>query len=184
MSTLIWIKNESSVLIMICFLSFCMPSQFKINFKILFFIIFSIILLNKFLLFNYFDFPHNVQSGSYENLKIENFFDFINIKSFLLITKYLIYGFFEIPSYFLSIVFLIIILKINKINYFNNFLLYSFIFSTIFLYVAFLFNSNPLEWLLNASLNRIMLQTSGFFIIVIPLFYDSFLKKYIQQKFY
>ena len=86
--------------------------------------------------------------------------------------------------YPLSIFFLIILFKLDKKNKFYNFLLYSFIFSIVFLYSAFLLSSFPLEWVLWTALNRIMFQTSAFFIILIPLFYNFLLKKYSQKKFY
>jgi len=182
MSILIWIKNESTVLILICLLSFLMSRQFKINFKILSILFISVLLISKYFLFDYLELPHNIQTGPYDNLKIENFSEIISIKRFLLITKYLIFGFFEIIVYFLSIVLLVIMLKYNKINKFNIFLLHSFIFSIIFLYSAYLLFPYPLHLILNISLNRLMFQTSGFFIITIPLFYNFFLKKHVHKK--
>ena len=49
------------------------------------------------------------------------------------------------------------------------------ILSLGFILLAFLLTSFPLEWHLWVALDRIMFQTSGFFIILIPLLYD-FLK--------
>ena len=184
MSILMWIKNESSVLIMIFLLSFLMIKKFKINYKIFFSIAFLILLLSKYILFSYLGLSHDIQSGNYEYFRIENLFEFVNVKRFILISQYLIYGFFEMLIYPLSIFFLIILFKLDKKNKFYNFLLYSFIFSIVFLYSAFILNSFPLEWVLWTALNRIMFQTSAFFIILIPLFYNFLLKKYSQNKFY
>jgi|TARA_B110000438_G_scaffold91326_1_gene90837 hypothetical protein len=181
MSILIWIKNESTVLILICLLSFLMSKQFKIDFKILSILFISGLLISKYFLFDYLELPHNIQTGPYDNLKFENLSEIITIERFLLISKHLIFGFFEMIIYFLSIILLIIMLKYNKIKRFNIFLLHSFIFSIIFLYSAYLLFPYPLHGILNISLNRLMFQTSGFFIITIPLFYNFFLKKYVQK---
>ena len=128
MSILIWIKNESTVLILICLLSFLMSKQFKIEFKILSILFISGLLISKYFLFDYLELPHNIQTGPYDNLKFENLSEIITIERFLLISKHLIFGFFEMIIYFLSIILLIIMLKYNKIKRFNIFLLWDTLF--------------------------------------------------------
>ncbi len=178
---LIWIKNESSIFAIIFILTFLTIKEFKINFKILFLVGCGILFLAKYYLFDLFNLSHDIQSGNYEHFKIENFFDFINIQRFFLVSQYLTFTFIEMLIYPLTIIFLIILLKFNKKNQFYNFLFYSFILNIVFLYAAFLLSYFPLEWVLKVSLYRIVFQSSAFFVILIPLFYNFLLNKYSKK---
>jgi hypothetical protein len=51
-----------------------------------------------------------------------------------------------------------------------------FIIGFGFFMAAFLLTSFPLEWVLWVSMNRIIFETSGLYVILVPLFYD-FLKR-------
>ena len=183
MNILIWIKSESSVLIMIFLLSFLMIKEIKINIKVLFFVIFGSFLISKYYLFDYMGLAHEIQKGNYEFFKIEDFFKFVNFERIALISKYILYGFFDIIIYPVSLLLIFIIFKFDKKSNFNIFLLFNLLFCSGFLYSVFLLTSFPLEWHLKTALNRIMFQTSGFFLITLPLFYNFLLKKKIFKEF-
>ena len=64
----------------------------------------------------------------------------------------------------------------DKKNKFVLPFLFMFIFGTCFFTLAFLLNSLPLEWVLWLALDRVIFQTTGLYVILIPLFY-VFLKR-------
>ena len=66
----------------------------------------------------------------------------------------------------------IMLKKFQQKNSFILFMVSLLVLSLGFILLAFLLTSFPLEWHLWVALDRIMFQTSGFFIILIPLFYD------------
>ena len=51
-----------------------------------------------------------------------------------------------------------------------------FILGLGFFMLAFLLTSFPLKWVLWLAMDRIIFETSGLYVIIVPLFYD-FLKR-------
>ncbi|MDA7812505.1 hypothetical protein N8958_01945, partial [Candidatus Pelagibacter sp.] len=90
--------------------------------------------------------------------------------------KYIFFYSLEVLIYPISITILLILINSDKKNSFILFVINLLVLSLGFILLAFLLTSFPLEWHLWVALDRIMFQTSGFFIILIPLFYD-FLKR-------
>jgi hypothetical protein len=175
--SLIWIKNETAVLIVISVSSFLFSCHSKINLKLkLFFATFALFAI-KYFLFKYIGLSTHIQKGNYETLQFSELINFINLERFFLIGKYLFFGAFETIIY-LAIIPILIIFSIKQNNKsFFRFLLFCFIFSFLFLIAAFLLTTFPLEWHLKTALNRLMFETCGFFIILFPIFYSTFLKK-------
>jgi hypothetical protein len=179
MGILIWIKNETSIIIMIFLLSFLMIKRIDKYIKILFFSVFGFFLICKSYIFNYVGLANKMQKGNYEFFKVENFFEFINIDRIFSISKFIIFGFFDVLIYPISFLLIFVMLKFEKKKNFNTFLVFNLLFSFGFLYAAFLFTSFPLEWHLKTSLNRIMFQTSGLSLIALPIFYNFLSNKKI-----
>ena len=57
-----------------------------------------------------------------------------------------------------------------------------FILGLGFFMSAFLFTSFPLKWVLWVSLDRVMFETSGLYVILVPLFYDFLKRKKILNN--
>ncbi len=175
--SLIWIKNETTVLIAISIFSFFFSYHSKINLKLKLLFVTFVLFVIKYFLFKYIGLSTHIQKGNYETLKISELINFINVDRFLLIVKYLFFGAFETIIY-LAIIPILIIPAIKQSNKsFFRFLLLCFMFSLLFLITAFLFTTFPLEWHLKTALSRLMFETCGFFIILFPIFYSLFLKK-------
>ena len=175
--SLIWIKNETAVLIVISISSFFFSYQCKIILKLKLFFVTLALFVIKYFLFKYIGLSTHLQKGNYETLKISELLNFINPERFFLIGKYLFFGAFETIIY-LAIIPILIIFAIKQNNKsFFRFLLFCFMFSFLFLIAAFLLTTFPLEWHLKTALNRLMFETCGFFIILFPMFYSLFLKK-------
>ena len=73
-------------------------------------------------------------------------------------------------------------IKYDKKNIFILPFSLMFIIGFGFFMAAFLLTSFPLEWVLWVSMNRIIFETSGLYIILVPLFYDFLKRKKIFKK--
>ena len=71
--------------------------------------------------------------------------------------------------------------RYDKKNIFVLPFLFMFILGFGFIISAFLLSSFPLKWVLWVSMDRIIFETSGLYIILVPLFYD-FLKRNLFFK--
>ena len=174
-NSLIWIKNEGTVLAMIFLGSIFLLKNVRFHVKIFLLSSFMFLILGKYFLFDYIGLANEIQKGNYENFRIQNFFDFINLNRIFLVFKYILFYSLEVLIYPISIIILLILINFDKKNPFILFMVSLLILSLGFILLAFLLTSFPLEWQLWVALDRIMFQTSGFFIILIPLLYD-FLK--------
>jgi len=177
---LLWVKNESIVLITISLLSFFITSKFKTKNKIIFLFIFLSFLTTKYIIYYYFELPIYLQKDNYENFNINNLDQFINLERFLLISKYLFYGLLETLILPFAAFSLLILIIFDKKNNLYIFLLSSLIFGIFFVFIIFFTTSFPIEWHLKTSINRIIFQISGFFIILIPLIYNFLSKKRLR----
>ncbi|WP_023649003.1 hypothetical protein [Candidatus Pelagibacter ubique] len=179
-NSIIWIKSESTVLIIIFLFSLILVKEINFKIKILMTLVFIFLLLNKFYIFGFLDLSHEIQKGNYEYFKISNFFDFINFPRAILTLKYIF--FYSLDNLILpvSIISSVVMLKYDKKNIFILPFSFMLVLGFGFFMAAFLLTSFPLEWVLWVSLSRIIFETSGLYIILIPLFYD-FLKR---KKFF
>ena len=175
-NSIIWIKSESTVLIIIFLLSIFLMSQINLKIKILMTLFFLILLLNKYYIFDFVGLSHEIQKGNYEYFKMSNFFDFINFPRAILTLKYIIFYSLDHLIFPITMVCLLIMIKYDKKNIFILPFSLMFILGFGFFMAAFLLTSFPLEWVLWVSMNRIIFETSGLYVILVPLFYD-FLKR-------
>jgi len=181
-NSIIWIKSESTVLIIIFLLSIFLMSQINLKIKILMTLFFLILLLNKYYIFNFVGLSHEIQKGNYEYFQISNFFDFVNFPRFMLIAKYIFYYSFDNIIFPIAMISLFVMKKYDKKNKLILPFLFMFILGLGFFILAFLLTSFPLQWVLWVALDRIIFETSGLYIILIPLFYDFLKRKKIFNK--
>jgi hypothetical protein len=175
-NSIIWIKSESTVLVMIFLLSTFSIHKINIKNKLMMALVFIILLLNKYYIFSFIDLSHAIQKGNYEYFQISNFFDFVNFPRIILILKYIFFYSLDNIIFLITMASFLVILKYDKKNIFILPFSFMFILGLGFIMTAFLLSSFPLEWVLWVSLDRIIFQTCGLYIILIPLFYD-FLKR-------
>ena len=119
---------------------------------------------------------HEIQKGNYEYFKMSNFFDFINFPRTILIMKYIFFYSLDNVIFLITMASLLVMIKYDKKNIFILPFSLMFILGLGFFMAAFLLTSFPLEWVLRVSLDRIIFETSGLYVILVPLFYD-FLKR-------
>ena len=172
---LLWVKNEGIFyfFFIILYLIYFVPTRKKLLILLLFlslvFIRFTLFykltgnldLLNLGL-FN--------DSNSFIDFSLTNF-----IGEILLITQHIIIAFFKYPIWL--IFFLSLFLK--KMEKKEMYILYFGTVSLIFIYAAFLSSKTDLYWHVTGSLDRIVIQIFGFFMI-----FMSYRLKYFSKKFF
>jgi len=175
-NSILWIKSEGTVLIAIFLLSMVLMNQINFKIKIIITLVFISLLLYKYYIFNFIGLSHEIQKGNYEYFKIYDFFDFVSFSRIILVVKYLLFYSLNNVIYILTIFILMVMTKHDKKNIFILPFSLMFILGLGFFMSAFLFTSFPLKWVLWVSLDRVMFETSGLYVILVPLFYD-FLKR-------
>ncbi len=182
-SSIIWIKSESSVLIMIFLIPMLLLKELSLKIKIIFLLIFLFLLLKKYYIFSEIGLSHEIQKGNYEYFQIVNFFEFVNFSRIVLVLKYIFFYSLNNIVYPLFLLSFLIFFKLDKKNIFFKYNFFTFVLSFGFFMVAFLLSSFPLEWVLWTALDRIMFETSGLFIILFPLSYELLKKKNFKFNF-
>jgi len=175
-NSIIWIKNESTVLIIIFLLSLILIKEINFKIKFMMALAFTFLLLSKFYIFSFIDLSHEIQKGNYEYFKISNFFDFINFSRAALIIKYIFFYSLDNIIFPITMLSLFIMIKYDKKNIFILPFSLMFILGLGFFMAAFLLSSFPLKWVLWVAMDRIIFETCGLYVILVPLFYN-FLKK-------
>ena len=180
-NSIIWIKSESTFIVVIFLLSIFLLKEIDKKIKIMMILVFMLLLLSKYYIFNFIGLSHEIQKGNYEYFQISNFFDFINFSRAILIIKYMFFYSLDNIIFILTFVLLMIMTRYDKKNIFVLPFLFMFILGFGFFISAFLLSSFPLKWVLWVSMDRIIFETSGLYIILVPLFYD-FLKRNLFFK--
>jgi len=180
-NSIIWIKSESTFILVIFLLSIFLLKEIDKKIKIMMILVFMLLLLSKYYIFNFIGLSHEIQKGNYEYFQISNFFDFINFSRAILIIKYMFFYSLDNIIFILTFVLLMIMTRYDKKNIFVLPFLFMFILGFGFIISAFLLSSFPLKWVLWVSMDRIIFETSGLYIILVPLFYD-FLKRNLFFK--
>ena len=179
-NSILWIKSESTILVTIFLLSIFSMNQINFKIKIMMTSVFIFLVLYKYFIFDFIDLSHELQKGNYEHFQISNFFDFVNFPRIILVVKYIFFYSLNNIIYILTIASLLIMAKHDKKNIFILPFSFMFFLGLGFFMSAFLLNYSPLKWVLWVALDRIMFETSGLYVILVPLFYD-FLKR---KKFF
>lgn len=173
-TSLIWIKNDSLILMTIFVFSFYFIEKIKLNTKFKFTAIIILIILSKYLIFKFFSLPNVLQKGNYELLHINNFLSFLSVDRIGSIFKYLFFSLFQVVIFPLSI--LCIYFIKNKNLVFFNFLTRQFIIAIFIIFFVFLLTSIPINFHLYTAMSRIIFQVSSLFVISIFILYKNILK--------
>jgi hypothetical protein len=175
---ILFIKNDALVIIFI-FLSSLLLIKIKITDKLKFVFIIFFVIFFKYLVFSYVNLNNYLQEDNYQNISIAKLLEFFNSERILMILKYLFFAFLDNPLFLIGGLFLTILFKNYKNNKFYLFILLSYLFSVLFIFMAFFLTSLPIEFHLKTAVSRVLFECSGFFLILIPIFFNkiSYLKK-------
>ncbi|MDC0216101.1 hypothetical protein OAJ75_03315, partial [Candidatus Pelagibacter sp.] len=183
LNLLIWTKQEGVIFSLFFVVILLLNNFFSSNEKIYFSLI--IILL---LFFNgYFSISssnENYLGSFFVNLisNDSNFFssfqfDFsIILKKLFYISLYIFKAFIKYPIWFIILpIFCFLIYKRDKSPIYQKILIFGIMNLALIFYI-FLFHSSDFIWLLKVALDRVVFQTTGFYCIVIILFFKKYYK--------
>ena len=179
---ILWTKQEGffyNIILSLVFIFFC-NKNYKIRFLFLLFVLISM-LLQIYL--------KNIFIGSFEfNEKIlhQDLFKYLNVTHFFdtltLISKHIIISMFKYPIWILVFLILVFSKFFNNDNYFVNYSLFYLIIFFLFVYAIYFQTRMNLEFLLPITIDRILLQGSGFMIYPLLLYFENFIQKRFFKK--
>ncbi len=170
LNLILWSKQEGLAYITILQIVFLTTKYISVKKKIisiLFFI--SLILFKTNLSFNHlFDDPH------FNFNEILNFNFDLMIYKFLFISKHILISFIKYPIWILIFVtyFYLIFTKSLKQNFLNKIYLFGFLNLTL-IYFVFLTTTSDFEWLVKVTLDRMVFQTTGFYLVLFSIFFNK-----------
>jgi hypothetical protein len=169
---LIWSKQEGVVYSIIIFLTYFFTFKKEFKNKLLIFLSLSLLIFIYF----YLNFLFKGNTFFHEPI-VNSFYKIKNIKifidSFLLISLHLLKSLMQHPLTIISILILLYLLFSKKLNFTRiNYILLFFIFNIILIYAIFYHSQYSLESLLGPVLGRLILQTSGFYLISFVYFFN------------
>ena len=174
---ILWTKQEGffyNIILSLVFFVFC-NKNYKIRFLFVFFIFISIFLqiYLKNIFIGSFHFNEKVfHPNLLEYLNISHLFD-----TFVLISKHIIISSFRYPIWILVIFILLFSKVINKDDYLINYSLFYLIVFFGFVYAIYFQTRMDLDFLLPITIDRILLQGSGFMIYPLLLYFDKIINR-------
>ncbi len=174
---ILWTKQEGffyNLILSSVFIFFC-NKNYKIRFLFLVLVTISLILQI---------YLKNIFIGSFEfNEKIlhRELLEYLNISNFLstfiVISKHIIISIFRYPIWILILFILFFSKFINRDKYFNNYSIFYLFLYFIFVYSIYFQTRMDLDFLLPITIDRILLQGSGFMVYPILLYFENFINK-------
>jgi hypothetical protein len=169
---LFWSKQEGVVYSLIIFFTYIFAFKTEFKDKVITFLFLSLIFFFYFYLNSLFKgnaFFHEPIINTFDKLKNINIF----INSFFLISLHLLKSLIQHPTTIISISLLLLLLFNNKLNFLRiNYILFFFVFNIILIYAIFYHSQYALETLLGPVLGRLILQTSGFYLVSFVYFFN------------
>ncbi|MDC0641794.1 hypothetical protein OAP12_02130, partial [Candidatus Pelagibacter sp.] len=174
---ILWTKQEGffyNIILSLLFFVFC-NKNYKIRLLFIFLIFISIFLQI---------YLKNIFIGSFHfNEKVfhPNLLEYLNVfhlfDTFVLISKHIIISSFRYPILILVFFVLFFSKVINKDDYFINYSLFYLVFFFGFVYAIYFQTRMDLDFLLPITIDRILLQGSGFMIYPLLLYFDKIINK-------
>jgi hypothetical protein len=182
MNLLLWSKQEGIFYLILLLLTFTISINFKIKEKIIIFLSLLFIIILHIYIEYYFK-----GSKSFHEPIVNNFEKLKDIKLFIFsamyITEGLMIGFIKRPIILICI-FSYIFLKFYRKKNFStyDFFLVFFIINILFIFSIYIHTHHGLESILPHTLGRLLIHTSGFYLISIIYLFNFFNKKNAIKK--
>ena len=178
---LMWFKDEGLFYFVILIGVFIFYQKIKFNSLIL--SLFALILIFLQYLTQQYLIEIYALQESINDINFSHFFDLIFLlERVLLISKYLLISIIKYPIWivFLFSIFVLKILNFNK-KVINFYIIKLIIFFN-FLYIIYILHPQTSEFLLSVTLDRLLFQISGFFILPIIMFFHYFISDKLNKK--
>ena len=174
---IMWTKQEGFFYTLILSLVFIFFSNKNYKIRLLFLFLVLVSLLLQIYL-------KNIYIGSFEfNEKIlhDELLQYLNISNFIstfaLISKHVIISIFRYPIWILILFILIFSKFINKDDYFVKYSIFYLFLYFSFVYAIYFQTTMDLDFLLPITIDRILLQGSGFIVYPLLLYFENFINK-------
>jgi hypothetical protein len=169
---LIWSKQEGVIYSVILFLTYIFTFKTEFKNKVLTFLFLTLI----FFFYFYLNFLFKGNIFFHEPI-INSFYKFKNIKifidSFFLISLHLFKSLIQHPTTIISTLLLLLLLFTKKLKFLSiNYILLFFVLNIILIYAIFYHSQFPVESILGPVLGRLILQTSGFYLVSVVYFFN------------
>jgi hypothetical protein len=169
---LIWSKQEGVIYSAILFLTYISSFKTDLKNKLLTFLFLSFIVFFYF----YLNFLFKGNIFFHEPI-INSFYKFKNFKifidSFFLISLHLFKSLIQHPTTIISTLLLLLLLFTKKLNFLSiSYILLFFTLNIILIYAIFYHSQFPVESILGPVLSRLILQTSGFYLVSFVYFFN------------
>ena len=173
----IWIKNEAMFFSFISiFLILCLPKK-SFLFKASIFFSFILLIILRFLIFKTIGLNNLLQPGNCEYSDILHLVSFFSFDRILVISKYFFFGLASNLLYVISIPIMLFLFVYKKskidLTYYSASLILNFMLISSF----YIFTSVPIEWHLKISIERVLFEVLGIYIIPIVIFTNVYSKK-------
>ena len=175
-----WFKNEGLVYFLIFSIILIFNKKLNLNFKLLYFVSILLIVISNFIIQKHLLGIYEVQAGTASdslreiNILLSNF-NMILVKSFKIIFHSIIASI-KYPSWILIFFSMFFIFYNKSIDDKVKYLIQCIVFNLLFLYGAFM-TFSAIDYMLRLALDRLLFQTSGFYIIIFLLLLNKFHKK-------
>ena len=174
---ILWTKQEGffyNLILSLVFIFFC-NKNYKLKFLFLFLVMISLILqiYLKNIFIGSFEFNEQIlHKGLLEYLNLSYF-----LNTFIIISKHIIISIFKYPIWILALFILCFSKFMNKDNYFINYSIFYLFLYFGFVYAIYFQTKMDLDFLLPITIDRILLQGSGFMVYPVLLYFEKFLNK-------
>ena len=181
----IWIKNEAMFFSFICiFLILCLPKKSSL-FKLSIFFSFFLIIILRFLIFEKIGLDTSIASAQggmdievIRNLLLAGLDIYFMFDRISLIIKYLFFGLLSNLIYVISIFAMLFMFFYRKKNTDLSFYFVSLMLNFLLISSFYIFITNaPIEWALKVTIERVVFEVLGIYIIPIVIFINVYSKK-------
>ena len=165
---ILWVKNEGFVWLLIILIYFLIHKKYNSKIKILYSLSFILLIVIKFLVFNFYFKESLIGWKGYEFIAVSQIFSLEILQRLPVLIYQLIQVFFKYPIYLIFLLLNLYLLFIKKISYENKLFFLLFVLNCCLSLSIFYFTTDPL-WQFHASvgLDRMLYQTSGIYLFVI-----------------
>ena len=172
LNLLIWTKNEGIFFGLFILITLFIYSKVNLNFKILIFLLFLLLILNRFYIFDIYELKNSladsddiVFSNLFESL-IKNF----SLYNFYFISKNIFISAIKFPYIILSLFFMIALFVKVKLKEKHFFIFFYLILNISFIYFVYFSVTPYFETVVITSLNRIMFESCAPYLLF-PIIY-------------
>ncbi len=183
-SLLIWIKDEGLIYLLIILLVFILHTSIKNKIKLLYFFLTLVSIFAQIFIENYYSNTHTYfnMGGFFHESLLKQIFSFQIIDRSILIIKFFLISCLKTPLW-IFILFFIPIFFLYKKLYTNYKYILTFLFLNIIcLFGVYIQTPHDLNFMLTSSMHRLLMQTSGFYLLMIILCFNNLIKESIFKN--